>query len=57
MDNYNEIMDKENVMNKKETLIDDAINKGKLSKYEIIARMFEGLVNEIEELKKYYFRI
>ena len=56
MDNYNEIMDKENVMNKKETLIDDAINKGKLSKYEIIARMFEGLVNEIEELKKILFQ-
>ena len=51
MDNYNEIMDKETVMNKKESLVDDAINEGKLSKYEIIARMFEGLVYEIEELK------
>ncbi len=56
MDNYNEIMDKENIMNKKESLIDDAINKGKLSQYEIIARMFEGLVNEIEELKKILFQ-
>ena len=56
MDNYNEIMDKENIMNKKESLVDDAINKGKLSKYEIIARMFEGLVYEIEELKKILFQ-
>ena len=56
MDNYNEIMDKETVMNKKESLVDDAINEGKLSKYEIIARMFEGLVNEIEELKKILFQ-
>ena len=30
MDNYNEIMDKETVMNKK-SLVDDAINEGKLS--------------------------
>ncbi len=56
MDNYNEIMDKETVMNKKESLVDDAINEGKLSKYEIIARMFDGLVNEIEELKKILFQ-
>ena len=56
MDNYNEIMDKENTMNRKESLVHDAINAGKLSKYEIIARMFEGLVNEIEELKKILFQ-
>ena len=56
MDNYNEIMDKETVMNRKESLVDDAINEGKLSKYEIIARMFDGLVNEIEELKKILFQ-
>ena len=56
MDNYNEIMDKETIMNKKESLVDDAINEGKLSKYEIIARMFDGLVNEIEELKKILFQ-
>ena len=56
MDNYNEIMDKENIMKKKESLVDDAINRGKLSQYEIIARMFEGLVNEIEELKKILFQ-
>ena len=56
MDNYNEIMDKENIMKKKESLVHDAINRGKLSQYEIIARMFEGLVNEIEELKKILFQ-
>jgi|TARA_B100000287_G_scaffold191943_1_gene181106 flagellin-specific chaperone FliS len=56
MDNYNEIMDKENTMNRKESLVHDAINAGKLSQYEIIARMFEGLVNEIEELKKILFQ-
>ena len=27
MDNYNEIMDKENIMNKKESLVHDAIKK------------------------------
>ena len=51
MDNYNEIMDKEQVMNRKESLVDETITKGKLTQYEIISRMFDGLLKEIEELK------
>ena len=49
MDNYNEIMDKEQVMNRKESLVDETITKGKLTQYEIISRMFDGLLKEIEE--------
>ena len=55
MDNYNEIAVKENKLNEKKLLVDDTIKKGKLSKYEIIKRMIDGLVNEIEELKKVLF--
>ena len=32
MDNYNEIMDKEQVMNRKESLVDETITKGKLTR-------------------------
>ena len=56
MDNYNEIMDKEQVMKKKESLVDETITKGKLTQYEIISRMFDGLLKEIEELKKILFQ-
>ena len=56
MDNYNEIMDKEQVMNRKESLVDETITKGKLTQYEIISRMFDGLLKEIEELKKILFQ-
>ena len=55
MDNYNEIAVKENKLNEKKLLVDDTIKEGKLSKYEIIKRMIDGLVNEIEELKKVLF--
>ena len=55
MDNYNEIAVKENKLNEKKLLVDDTIKDGKLSKYEIIKRMIDGLVNEIEELKKALF--
>tara|TARA_B100002052_G_C15585710_1_gene464314 strand:- start:227 stop:652 length:426 start_codon:yes stop_codon:yes gene_type:complete len=55
MDNYNEIAVIENKLNEKKLLVDDTIKKGKLSKYEIIKRMIDGLVNEIEELKKVLF--
>ena len=55
MDNYNEIAVKENKLNEKKLLVDDTIKDGKLSKYEIIKRMIDGLVNEIEELKKVLF--
>ena len=49
MDNYNEIAVKENKLNEKKILVDDTIKVGKLSKYEIIKKMIDGLVNEIEE--------
>ena len=55
MDNYNEIAVKEDKLNEKKLLVDDTIKVGKLSKYEIIKRMIDGLVNEIEELKKVLF--
>ena len=55
MENYNEIFEKEKKIFEKEILVDDTINKSKLSKYEIIGRMFNGLVNEIEELKQLLF--
>ena len=55
MENYNEIFEKEKKIFEKEVLVDDTINKSKLSKYEIIGRMFNGLVNEIEELKQLLF--
>ena len=55
MENYNEIFEKEKKIFEKEVLVDDTINKSKLSKYEIIGRMFNGLVKEIEELKQLLF--
>ncbi len=55
MENYNEIFEKEKKIFEKEILVDDTINKSKLSKYEIIGRMFNGLVKEIEELKQLLF--
>ena len=55
MDNYKDIAVKENKLKEKKILIDDTIKEGKLSKYEIIKKMIDGLVNEIEELKKILF--
>ncbi len=55
MDNYKDIAVKEDRLNEKKILVDDTIKEGKLSKYEIIKRMIDGLVNEIEELKKVLF--
>ena len=55
MDNYKDIAAKENKLNEKKILVDDTIKEGKLSKYEIIKKMIDGLVNEIEELKKVLF--
>ena len=55
MDNYKDIAVKEDRLNEKQILVDDTIKKGKLSKYEIIKKMIDGLVNEIEELKKILF--
>ena len=55
MDNYKDIAAKENKLNEKKILVDDTIQVGKLSKYEIIKKMIDGLVDEIEDLKKILF--
>ena len=55
MDNYNDTATKEAKLEKKQNLVDDTIKVGKLSQYEIIKRMLDGLVLEIEELKKVLF--
>ncbi len=56
MENYNEIISKEKKLEKKENLLDDTIIKDKLSKHEIISKMYDGLVKEIEELKAILFK-
>jgi flagellin-specific chaperone FliS len=56
MENYNEIKKKESILKKKEVLLDDTIKKGRLSQFEIISKMYEGLVNEIESLRKDLFQ-
>ena len=55
MKNYSEIRDKEVKIKHKNDLVDDAIDKSKLSKYEIIKKMFDGLTKEIEQLKELLF--
>ena len=55
MDNYNDIAVKENKLKEKEILLYDTIKDGKLSKYEIIKKMLDGLVKEIEGLKQILF--
>lgn len=56
MDDYGKILEKEKILKSKENLLDDTIVKDKLSKHEIISKMYEGLVNEIEELKGILFK-
>ena len=56
MDDYGKIIEKERILKNKENLLDDTINEDKLSKHEIISKMYEGLVNEIEELKGILFK-
>ncbi len=56
MDDYGKIIEKERILKSKENLLDDTIVKDKLSKHEIISKMYEGLVNEIEELKGILFK-
>ena len=56
MDDYGKIIEKERILKSKENLLDDTIDKDKLSKHEIISKMYEGLVNEIEELKGILFK-
>ena len=56
MDDYSKILEKEKILKNKENLLDDTINEDKLSKHQIISKMYEGLVNEIEELKGILFK-
>ena len=56
MDNYSEILEKEKKLTKKEDLVEDTIQTDKLTKHQIISKMYEGLVNEIEELKAILFK-
>ena len=56
MDNYSEILEKEKKLTKKEDLVEDTIKTDKLTKHQIISKMYEGLVNEIEELKAILFK-
>ena len=55
MDNYNDIAAQETKLEEKKLLLDDTIKVGKLSQYEIIKRMLDGLVIEMEELKQVLF--
>lgn len=56
MDDYNKILEKEKKLLNKENLLDDTIVENKLSKHEIISKMYQGLVSEIEELKSILFK-
>ena len=56
MDDYSKILEKEKKLLNKENLLDDTIVKDKLSKHEIISKMYKGLVSEIEELKSILFK-
>ena len=56
MDDYNKILEKEKKLLNKENLLDDTIIEDKLSKHEIISKMYKGLVSEIEELKSILFK-
>ena len=53
LDNYG--IEKEKKLSKKQTLLDETIKEKKLSKYEIIKKMYEGLLNEMDDLKKILF--
>ena len=55
MDNYSEILEKEKKLTKKRDLVEDTIVADKLTKHEIISKMYHGFVNEIEELKAILF--
>ena len=56
MDDYSKILEKEKKLLNKENLLDDTIVEDKLSKHEIISKMYKGLVSEIEELKSLLFK-
>ena len=56
MDNYSEILKKEKKLDYKEDLVEKTIQRDKLTQHQIVSKMFEGLVNEIEELKAVLFK-
>ena len=56
MDDYSKTLEKEKKLLNKENLLDDTIVENKLSKHEIISKMYQGLVSEIEELKSILFK-
>tara|TARA_Y100000766_G_C18800686_1_gene552873 strand:- start:494 stop:916 length:423 start_codon:yes stop_codon:yes gene_type:complete len=55
MNNYDQQKASEKVLGKKQLLVHEAINEKKLSQHEIISRMFNALVEEIEAIKKCLF--
>tara|TARA_B100000287_G_scaffold402285_1_gene423067 strand:- start:429 stop:848 length:420 start_codon:yes stop_codon:yes gene_type:complete len=55
MKNYSDIIDNESRIKEKSQLVDETIDESKLTQHEVIAKMFEALVNEIESLKKILF--
>ena len=55
MNNYSDIINNESKIKEKTQLVNETINESKLSKHEVIAKMFEALVIEIESLKKILF--
>ena len=52
MKNYSDIIDNESKIKEKSQLVDETIDESKLTQHEVIAKMFEALVNEIESPKK-----
>ena len=56
MENYAEISKQEKKMENKTVLVKETITDGGLTKHEIISRMFNGLVKEIEQLKQILFK-
>ncbi len=55
LDNYELQKKKADTLNTKQSLVNETIETTKLSKYEIIDRMYSGLLTETEELKKILF--
>ena len=55
MKNYSEIIKNESKIKEKSQLVDETIDQSKLTKHQVIAKMFEALVAEIESLKKVLF--
>lgn len=56
MENYSEILKKEKNINDKNELLEQTIDTSKLTQYEVVGKMFEALVNELEALKAILFK-